>query len=268
MTKERIGSKFIESAEKPDLLTNNVLWRRSSCFLFCLLFIQVSQAATLSGVVKFTGEKPKPRVLNEIAANSFCKDHAETNGVFPSSDRFVFGKKGADDTLANVLVYVSKGLEGRKFEPPKTPVVIDQINCIYVPHVCAVMAGQPIQIKNSDETLHNVMTRPRNNQNFNEGMPGTGKKLVKTFDKPELGIDLRCFMHPWMLGYVHVLDNPYFAITKSDGSWEIKDLPAGEYEISVFHEYSRFTPAPEKQTIKLSANDSKKLDFTYSMPAR
>lgn len=222
----------------------------------------------ISGVVKFKGEPPKPRLLTEIAANSFCNSHAVTNGVFPPSDRFVLGKNGSDTTLANVLVYVSKGLEGKKFEAPKEPVVIDQVNCIYTPHVVAVMTGQTLEVRNSDETLHNVMTRPKNNKGFNDGMPGTGKKLLKTFDKPELGIDLKCFMHPWMLGYVHVLENPFYAITQPDGSFEIKGLPPGEYEVSVFHEYSRFSPETEKVTVKVSESDNQRVDFTYTMPAR
>jgi hypothetical protein len=233
-----------------------------------LLAAQAACGGTISGVVKFKGEKPAPKPFVGIEGNSFCKDHAAPDGKVPMSDRFVFGRNGTDDTLANVLVYVSKGLEGKKFEPPQKPVVIDQVNCIYTPHVVGVMTGQPLEIKNSDETLHNVMSRPRNNKAFNDGMPGTGKKLMKTFDKPEIGMDLRCFMHPWMLGYVHVLDNPFYAITRPDGSYEIKDLPAGEYELSVYHEFSRFTPEQEKVTVKVGDQDAKKADFTYSMPPR
>jgi plastocyanin len=233
-----------------------------------LLAAQAACGGTISGVVKFKGEKPAPKPFVGVEGNAFCKDHAAPDGKVPMSDRFVFGRNGNDDTLANVLVYVSKGLEGKKFEPPKTPVVIDQVKCIYTPHVVGVMAGQTLEIKNSDETLHNVMSRPRKNKEFNDGMPGTGKKLTKTFDKPEIGIDLRCFMHPWMLGYVHVLDNPFFAITGPDGSYEIKDLPAGEYELSVYHEFSRFAPEHEKMTIKVGDKETVKADFTYTMPPR
>ncbi|MDB6031637.1 MAG: hypothetical protein JWM16_1975 [Verrucomicrobiales bacterium] len=229
---------------------------------------QVAFGGTISGIVTFKGEKPAPKPFTGIAASSFCNDHAVTNGVLPLSDRFVFGKNGKEDTLANVLVYVSKGLEGKTFEAPKTPVVIDQVNCIYKPHVVGVMAGQPLEIKNSDETLHNVMTQPRNNPSFNEGMPGTSKKLLKTFPKPELGINLKCFMHPWMLGYVHVLENPFYAITKPDGTFEIKGLPAGEYEVSVFHEFSRFAPETEKTTVKVGENDTKQANFVFTMPPR
>src|SRR3954454_5824412 len=95
--------------------------------LFCaLIAAQTACGGTISGIVKFKGEKPQPKPFPGIEANSFCKDHAAPDGKFPMSDRFVFGKNGNDDTLANVLVYVSKGLEGKKFDPPQKPVVIDQ----------------------------------------------------------------------------------------------------------------------------------------------
>jgi plastocyanin len=202
-------------------------------------------------------------VISEIAANSFCKEACAGSNVL--SDRFVFGKNGDDDTLANVLVYVSKGLEAKSFEAPKESVVIDQVRCIYTPHVVAVMVGQPLEIRNSDATLHNVMAQPKNNKAFNDGMPGPGRSLRKVFDKPELGVALRCFMHPWMLGYVHVLDHPFAAITRPDGTFEIKGLPAGEYELSVFHEYSRLTA--ERRTIPVKVTDDQvaRVDFVYSL---
>jgi hypothetical protein len=159
---------------------------------------------------------------------------------------------------------VSKGLEGRKFEPPKQPVVLDQTNCAYTPHVIGIMVGQPLEIHNSDATLHNVMSQPLNNKGFNDGMPGVGK-LTKVFDKPEFSVALRCFMHPWMLGYVHVLDHPFYAVTGPDGSFEIKGLPPGEYEVSVRHEYSRFAPDKPTQMVKVGENDTQKLEFIYRL---
>ena len=225
-----------------------------------------AHAATIRGVVKFTGEKPKPMVITEMLSNAYCKDHCGGNP--PPSDRFVLGRNGADDVVANVLVYVSKGLEGKHFEPSQEPVIIDQVNCVYVPHVVGAMAGQPVEIRNSDETLHNVMAQPRQNPSFNEGMPGSGKRLTKVFAKPELGIDLRCFMHPWMVGYVHVLDHPYFAITSTNGTFEIKNLPPGTYEVSVRHEWSRFEPAVAQQTVTVGESDAKPIEFSYHLRAQ
>src|SRR6478735_1168036 len=146
------------------------------CAVLCLAQTQLS-AGTITGVVKFTGPKPERKVITEVAANAFCKEACAGTNLL--SDKFVFGKNGADDTLANVLVYVSKGLEGKSFAPPKEPVVLDQVRCTYTPHVVGVMVGQTLDIHNSDATLHNVMAQPRVNKGFNDGMPGTGRVLHK-----------------------------------------------------------------------------------------
>jgi len=225
---------------------------------FGLVLVNVATAGNLSGIVKFHGNKPDRKSITEIAANAFCKEACA--GKTNLSERFVYGRNGDDDVLANVLVYVSKGLEGKKFDPPKQAVVLDQVNCAYTPHVVAIMAGQPLEIHNSDATLHNVMAQPTINKSFNEGMPGVGK-ITKVFDKPEFSVALRCFMHPWMLGYVHVLDHPFYAVSGPDGSFEIKGLPPGEYEISVLHEYSRFAPEKPTVSVKVGQDDTQKTEF-------
>jgi hypothetical protein len=222
--------------------------------------VDAAGTGTVTGLVKFTGEKPDPKPLSEIAGNAFCKECHKDK--VPLAERFVFGKNGSDETLVNVLVYVSKGLEGKTFEVPKTPVVLDQVGCIYIPHVVGVMAGQVLEVRNSDDTLHNVMTMPRKNPGFNFGMPVKGGKVEKVFKIPEMKIDLRCFMHGWMVAYVHVLEHPFFAVTPSDGTFTIRGLPPGEYEISVLHETSQFeTPAPI--AVKVTADGTARADFTY-----
>ncbi len=218
--------------------------------------------ATVTGVVKFKGPKPERKPNEALLGQAFCKEACA--GKAPLEDKWVFGKNGSDDTFANVLVYVSKGLEGKAFEPPKEPVILDQVGCVYTPHVVALMVGQMLEIRNSDATLHNVMCNPFKNKPFNEGMPVKGGKIEKVFTKPEFKVDLRCVLHPWMLAYAHVLDNPFFAVTKEDGSFAIKGLPPGEYELSVKHEASRFAAETATVTVKVGAGESKKIEFVYS----
>jgi plastocyanin len=217
---------------------------------------------TIKGVVKFTGAKPDVVPVTGILGNAFCKEQCK-EGKAPLEEKFVFGKSGSGDVLQNVLVYVSKGLEGRSFEAPKTPVVMDQVGCVYTPHVVGVMVGQTLEIRNSDATLHNVMTTPFKNRPFNEGMPVQGGKLEKVFGEPEMKVGLRCFMHPWMLGWVHVLPHPFYAVTQSDGAFTIKGLPPGEYEVSVLHETARLQPEANGVKIKVEAGQTATLDFVY-----
>jgi hypothetical protein len=219
----------------------------------------------ITGVVLFKGDKPEPRPLSEIAGNAFCKE-CHKDGL-PNRDNIVFGKNDDNDTLQNVLVYVSKGLEDKSFDPPQKPVVLDQVGCLYTPHVVAVMVGQTLEVRNSDATLHNVMSAPRNNPPFNFGMPVKGGKNNLVFKQPELKMTTKCFMHPWMTAYVHVLEHPFFAVTGEDGTFKIEGLPPGEYEITVLHEASLMEAAPTTATVTVAAGESQAVEFTYQVKA-
>ena len=121
-------------------------------------------------------------------------------------------KQVKDGGLADALVYV-KGLAG-SYPAPAEPVVLDQIGCQYNPRMVVMRAGQPLKIRNSDDTLHNIHPRPTLNKEFNIGQPRKGMESTKTFDKPELMIPTGCDVHPWMRAYISVLANPFFAVTK------------------------------------------------------
>lgn len=219
--------------------------------------------ATITGTILFKGTKPTPRPVADIAGSAFCA--AQHKGKVPMRDTFLFGKNGNQDILQNVLVYVSKGLDDKDFDPPKSRVLLDQIGCMYVPHVVAVMAGQTLAVRNSDATLHNVMANPRDNEPFNFGMPVQGGTNDLVFKSPEMKINTKCFMHPWMSGYIHVLANPFFAVTGPDGTFTLQGLPPGTYEISVLHESSLLEPTPATASITVAAGDKKQLQFTYQM---
>ncbi len=224
------------------------------------------EAGTICGVVLFKGDKPEAKRITEINGNAFCKEHHKDSP--PARETFVFGKnkdKNAD-TVQNVLVYVSKGLEGQEFKPTETPVLLDQVGCTYTPHVVAVMAGQPLEVRNSDATLHNVMSTPRDNTPFNFGMSVKGETRKMKFQFPELKMNTKCFMHPWMSGYIHVLEHPFFAVTGEDGTFKIEGMPPGEYEVTVLHEASLLAPTPATATVAVAAGETKKdVDFTYEV---
>ena len=137
---------------------------------------------TITGIVKFSGKQPERKLLTNITGNAYCAEHCK--GQPPLEEKWVFGKNGSDDTFANVLVYVSKGLEGRKYTPPKQPAVLDQVGCVYTPRVVGVMVGQPLQVRNSDSTLHNVMANLKTNKSFNEGMSVKGSTIERSSRTP------------------------------------------------------------------------------------
>ncbi len=115
-------------------------------------------------------------------------------------------------TLGNVFVYVKDGLGNYVFDTPTDPAKIDQKDCRYHPHVFGMRVSQPLEIVNSDPTLHNIHAMPKGNAEFNNGQPIQGMKMTHTFTAKEVMVPFKCDVHGWMNAYVGVLDHPYFAV--------------------------------------------------------
>ncbi|MBI4564825.1 MAG: hypothetical protein HY716_09065 [Planctomycetes bacterium] len=120
------------------------------------------------------------------------------------------------------------------------------------------MAGQPFLIRNSDEILHSIRSRAKLNPEFNQTQARKGMEATKIYSVPELKIRLQCELHPWMLAWLHVVDNPFHAVSTLDGNYAIQGLPEGEYEIEAIHEkYGR-----QSATVKVGREPSVQ-DFTF-----
>ena len=161
--------------------------------------------------------------------------------------------------LANVFVYVKDGLGNYVYDTPTEPAKIDQKECRYHPHVFGMRVGQPLEIVNSDPTLHNIHAMPKGNAEFNNGQPIQGMKMSHTFDKPEVMVPFKCDVHGWMNAYVGVMNHPYYAVTDKDGKFELKGLPPGTYTIEAWHEKL----GTQTASVTLAAKDSKDITFTF-----
>lgn len=218
-----------------------------------LVIFSQTFAGNVSGKVNFKGSAPS---LPKIKMNADPKCVRIHGGKEVVTDQVVVNP---NNTLRWVFVYVKKGLEGKKFDVPKTPAKLDQKGCIYDPHVFGVMANQPIEIVNSDPTLHNIHALPKNSSQFNIAQPKQGMKMTKSFTKPEIMIKVKCEVHSWMTSYVGVLDHPFFAVTDDKGNFEIKGLPAGDYELEAWHEKY----GAQGMKVSVGATDTKTVDFTF-----
>lgn len=200
-----------------------------------------AQNGSIKGKVTFEGEKPTPVVL-EMATEAVCKAHHA--GTIYSEKTVV----GEGNTVQWAFVHIGALPAGATAPAPGAPAVIDQQGCQYSPHVVGVQVDQELQIKNSDPVFHNVRSEPKANTMFNLVMPMQNMVIPQKFPTPEMGISMKCDVHPWMQSYVHVLSHPYFSVSDATGAFEIKDVPPGDYDLAVWHE--AFSGAPQKVTVK------------------
>src|SRR5271156_4478715 len=209
--------------------------------------IDPATVATVNGTVKFEGVAPKPPKI-DMSVDPACKGMKEAeNLVVTNGD------------LANVFVYVKDGLGSRTFDVPKDAVVLQQSGCKYHPHVLGVMAGQTIEIKNDDQTTHNIHPTPKDNREWNESQPPGAAPLDETFARQEVAIPVKCNVHPWMKGYIAVFKHPFFAVTTKDGKFELKGLPPGTYTIEAWQEKYGVVD----QQVTIGPKDSKTVSFTF-----
>ena len=214
---------------------------------------QAADTASITGKVSFDGAPPKMKTIKTDADPVCAQMHADAP---LKSEEVIVNENG---TLKNVFVYIKSGVKG-DYPCPKDPVVIDQKGCHYDPHVFGMHTGQLLLIKNSDDTLHNIHALPNNNDEFNKGQPAGSADLKKTFKNEDVMVHFKCDVHPWMSAYVGVLPYPFFSVTGTDGTFAIKDLPAGDYEIVAWHEkYGEQTAK-----VKVGDGEAKTQDFRFA----
>lgn len=157
---------------------------------------------------------------------------------------------GANKGLANAVVSVP-GAKGGAAGAVKT--TIDQHGCKFVPHVTAMLPGE-MDLKNSDDILHNIHTYSTANPSINKAQPKFKKVMAEKFEKPEF-IKLTCDVHSWMLGWLAVMPSPFFAVTDANGAAKIDNVPAGKYTVEVWHE----TLGKQSKDVEVKAGQTTKV---------
>jgi plastocyanin len=155
---------------------------------------------------------------------------------------------------SNAVVYVDK-IPNKTFTPPSTPVVLDQRNLTFVPHVLPVLVGTTVAFPNSDEIRHNVFS-PTTTSKINLGTYPRFTTKYYRFDRPG-AVTLLCNVHAEMSAYIVVTETPYFAVTDKDGNFTLRDVPPGKYVLKVWHEKAK----PASMEIQVGDNQTARANF-------
>lgn len=219
--------------------------------------VDPATAGTITGRITFAGTPPATEVI-KMGTDQACVQGAGPN---PQSDAVIVA---ADGGLKNVFVRIKSGLDSAySFDAPTKAVILDQKGCLYQPRVLGIRVGQPLEVSNSDTTMHNVHSMPIVNQEFNKSTPVKGSRTTQVFTTPEVPVRFMCNVHNWMAAWVGVVEHPFFAVTDDTGAFSITGVPPGKYVVEAWHE--KFGTQTAEITIAEKQNGT--LTFTFKPAA-
>jgi len=217
--------------------------------------VEVANGSSIIGVVTFEGDVPKVSRFKVDKDTESCRQGEEV-----PSEALIISKDNKG--IKNVIVSIENIEKGKKFEHHNSNPVLDQKQCVFIPHVLAAPAGATVDILNSDDIMHNVHSYAIRNEAFNEGVTGGGR-LPKKFDVPEV-VSIRCDLHPWMSSFIVTKGNPYFTVTDKDGNFRIDDVPAGTYKLQAWQERL----GKQVRDVTVEAGKDVKVDFVLKVRKR
>ena len=195
--------------------------------------VSVTDGGSIKGKVVFNGTIPPKRKVVPTKDREVCG-----SGVREVDQIMV----GGDKSVAEAFVYLKAVEKGKAWPKLAKPPEIDNVKCDFNPHVMVMPAGDLVVV-NTDPVLHNTKSFIDKIPIFNVALPNQGQRITRPIKKTGI-MRVECDAHGWMLGWVYVADNPYYAITAKDGAFTIADVPPGSYTLVAWQEYTGPTETP------------------------
>lgn len=240
---------------------------------------EVANGGSIHGRVTFDGAPPSLQLM-VTSDQSVCRHH---DGRV-ASPRLQVSPEGG---VANTVVYLKRVDRGKPLSALQAPMLLDQVGCLYEPFVQVMPHKGELTLVNSDPLNHNVHARQDGHRDpFNYAMPNSAwpekQTIRKRMIRPGL-VSISCDVHLWMNAYLWVVEHPYYAVTDAEGRFELKDVPAGEYELALWHAgweatlerdsqgqiagYRYADPIEQMIEVTVAAGESAAADFVLNAPA-
>jgi plastocyanin len=185
----------------------------------------VENGGSITGTIAYQGSVPMRKIIT-------TKDQDVCGGIREEPEIIVDAAKGVKDAV----VYLTEVEKGKAWPAAGAPPKLNNIKCVFEPRVQVISAGK-LAVVNSDPVLHNTHGFYGKRTAFNMALPNQGQQIETDLDRPGT-VRVECDAHGWMLGWVYVVDNPYYAVTGEDGSFTIGDVPGGDYTLIATHEFT------------------------------
>jgi hypothetical protein len=220
----------------------------------------VSNGGTVAGKVQFAGDIPDPQrfELRRYYDRVYCGALSDGSGYRLLREVSVGEQQG----LKDVVVTIEGVFKGKPFDFQETK--LEANICQFVPFVSVVRNERQLSVVNLDSVAHDLQFYERDREHIfimfhRPALTKAGTSDVVRFTGNRREVTMQCGMHPFMQGHGLAVDNPYYAVTGTEGTFAIKDLPAGTYRIKAWHPVL----GEREQEVTVAENGSASVGFTF-----
>lgn len=154
--------------------------------------------------------------------------------------------------LPDAVVFLDSA-QAKRAVKPLTGVQMAQKDLSFIPPLLVVTTGTAVAFPNLDSVRHHVYSFSPTKRFELKLYVGTPLAPI-VFDVPGV-VALGCNIHDQMIGFIVVVDTPYHGISAQDGRITLRDVPAGNYVMRVWHSRLTNSATPQSQTLKVENSD-------------